>query len=150
MTDTEIDFNTCQDIRNFFDDFAHKEISKENPNRQLAPTHINQDGKLRDPEYRRVSRFRDYGALPSQGAPAKHARGPASTSGLALGFAILCREGQAGNDRCFSHQRKRSVRSRACAGSGDRQRRWNGRSRPAPAAPGCFNRSSRCAGPPMG
>ena len=35
MTDTEIDFNTCQDIRNFFDDFAHKEISKENPNRQL-------------------------------------------------------------------------------------------------------------------
>lgn len=33
MTDTEIDFNTCQDIRNFFDDFAHKEISKENPNR---------------------------------------------------------------------------------------------------------------------
>lgn len=35
MTDTEIDFNTCQDIRNFFDDFTHKEISKENPNRQL-------------------------------------------------------------------------------------------------------------------
>lgn len=32
MTDTEIDFNTCQDIRNFFDDFAHKEISKENVN----------------------------------------------------------------------------------------------------------------------
>ena len=26
MTDTKIDFNTCQDIRNFFDDFAHKEI----------------------------------------------------------------------------------------------------------------------------
>lgn len=35
LTDAEIQFNTCKDIRNFYDDFAHKEIAEENPDNKL-------------------------------------------------------------------------------------------------------------------
>lgn len=39
LSDEDIDFNTCQDIRNFYDEFSHKEIIAENPNNEL-------DGKI--------------------------------------------------------------------------------------------------------
>lgn len=39
LTDGDIEFKTCQDIRNFYDDFTHKEIVAENPNNEL-------DGKI--------------------------------------------------------------------------------------------------------
>lgn len=39
LTDEEIEFKTCQDIRNFYDDFAHQEIVAENPANEL-------DGKI--------------------------------------------------------------------------------------------------------
>ncbi len=35
MNDEKIEFNTCEDIRKFYDDFAHEEIAKENPNHRL-------------------------------------------------------------------------------------------------------------------
>lgn len=39
LTDEEIEFKTCQDIRNFYNDFAHQEIVAENPSNEL-------DGKI--------------------------------------------------------------------------------------------------------
>lgn len=39
LNNTEIEFNTCQNIRNFYEDFAHKEIISENPANAL-------DGKI--------------------------------------------------------------------------------------------------------
>lgn len=35
ITNSDIPFNNCEDIRHFFDEFAHKEIIKENPAHQL-------------------------------------------------------------------------------------------------------------------
>ncbi len=35
ITDRNISFDSCEDIRHFFDEFAHKEIVRENPNHQL-------------------------------------------------------------------------------------------------------------------
>lgn len=35
MSDKEIPFDTCQDIRNFYDDFAHQEITEEEPKNRL-------------------------------------------------------------------------------------------------------------------
>ena len=35
LGEEEIKFNTCQDIRNFYDDFTHQEITRENPQNRL-------------------------------------------------------------------------------------------------------------------
>lgn len=39
LHDTNINFSSCEDIRAFYDDFTHKEVSEENPNHKL-------DGKI--------------------------------------------------------------------------------------------------------
>lgn len=38
LSDTEIKFETCQDIRNFYDDFAHEEVVAEKPENALDGT----------------------------------------------------------------------------------------------------------------